>query len=917
MDLFALNHEVTALESALTELQGEARLSVLLPLAWHLRQRDCKRALLLVNEAEEWLAQVSWDEARIQACHARLLLVLGEVAWLFAQLDAAEQYAEAAVENFAQLGDRVGRGDGQLLRAALCTERGDSAARDACLQLAQDDYRAAADSERLQIVRAMRLNHAAWRDTTGTAARLHSEFAGLPQPLPPALQAWVSSANALVAAFTGELGMAIKHFLQAHHAAMESGQIRHAVFSASNGADNFASLGDLDAALEWDELALAQAQACGWPGTLGGAQMQTGNVLRLLGRLPEAHAILNEALDSMQALQHASRYSLALQYQGDVALDMGEPAAALDCFLQAETIAVNLGEPFYLLRCWRGQASALGRLGEPEQALSKISAALLNARELGSADEQIKVLRVFAELYQQYALPAPEGMTAASPTLHYLLQALQMASSIKGYILPSDLLDELANAYAATGDAAQARHYGQAAAAARDNKRLDDARNRAMAMQVRQESALARAEAEYHHRLAQAESERAAQLQEASATLETLGRIGREITGSLNTDAVFAALYRHLGQLLDTTSFFVYLLEPGGHALKAAFINEARHHFPSPLISLQDPESLTARCARERCELFFPAAPRSHPPGHLMGPLDTQSMMFSPLLIGDRLLGVMSVQSVDSHAYGEREQSIFRTLSAYAAIALDNAGAYAAAETARQQANAALEALNEARAKLADRAEWLAEEVRKATNQIVQRERETVIRLSKAAEYRDPETGAHILRMAHYSELIARGLGLPVADQELLLEAAPMHDIGKVGITDSILLKPGRLTPEEFEIMKLHASYGYEILKDSSSLVLQAGAAIALGHHEKYDGTGYPQGLQGEAIPIFSRIVAVADVFDALTSERPYKKAWTLEAAAAHIKAHAGSHFDPDCVRVFFEHWDEVLDIRQRFQDED
>ncbi|MCZ8074338.1 MAG: GGDEF domain-containing protein, partial [Paucibacter sp.] len=133
MDLFALNHEVTALESALAELQGEARLSVLLPLAWHLRQRDCKRALLLVNEAEEWLAQVSWDEARIQACHARLLLVLGEVAWLFAQLDAAEQYAEAAVENFAQLGDRVGRGDGQLLRAALCTERGDSAARDACL----------------------------------------------------------------------------------------------------------------------------------------------------------------------------------------------------------------------------------------------------------------------------------------------------------------------------------------------------------------------------------------------------------------------------------------------------------------------------------------------------------------------------------------------------------------------------------------------------------------------------------------------------------------------------------------------------------------------------------------------------------------------------------------------------------------
>jgi putative two-component system response regulator len=225
--------------------------------------------------------------------------------------------------------------------------------------------------------------------------------------------------------------------------------------------------------------------------------------------------------------------------------------------------------------------------------------------------------------------------------------------------------------------------------------------------------------------------------------------------------------------------------------------------------------------------------------------------------------------------------------------------------------------LSDVRKKLADRAEWLAAEVRKATTEIVQRERETVVRLSKAAEYRDPETGAHILRMAHYSELIARGMGLSVEDQELLLEAAPMHDIGKVGIADNILLKPGRLTPDEFEIMKQHASFGYDILQGSSSKVLQAGAEIARAHHEKYDGSGYPNGLKGEEIPIFSRIVAVADVFDALTSERPYKKAWSLERAAEHIRANIGTHFDPQCVDTFFDHWDDVLAIRQRFQDED
>ncbi|MDC8787056.1 HD domain-containing phosphohydrolase [Roseateles koreensis] len=226
-------------------------------------------------------------------------------------------------------------------------------------------------------------------------------------------------------------------------------------------------------------------------------------------------------------------------------------------------------------------------------------------------------------------------------------------------------------------------------------------------------------------------------------------------------------------------------------------------------------------------------------------------------------------------------------------------------------------ALSAAQRKLSDHALTLAAEVRVATADILQREQETVIRLSKAAEYRDPETGAHILRMAHYSQLIARGLGVSAADQDLLLHAAPLHDIGKVGITDNILLKPGRLLPEEFELMKKHASFGYEILKDSKSSILQAGAEIALGHHEKFNGSGYPQQLRGEAIPLFSRIVAVADVFDALTSARPYKPAWSLEAARAHIQSNAGEHFDPACVAVFLELWDEVLVIRERFNDQE
>lgn len=225
-------------------------------------------------------------------------------------------------------------------------------------------------------------------------------------------------------------------------------------------------------------------------------------------------------------------------------------------------------------------------------------------------------------------------------------------------------------------------------------------------------------------------------------------------------------------------------------------------------------------------------------------------------------------------------------------------------------------ALRKSRQQLANRAEWLATEVAKATAEIAAREKEAILRLSRAAEYRDPETGSHLLRMSNYTRLIAEQLGLPPAEQELLLEASPMHDIGKVGTPDHILLKPGRLTPEEFEIMKQHATIGYEILRDSLSPLLQCAAKLALAHHEKFDGSGYPQGLIGAAIPLYGRIVAVADVFDALTSERPYKKAWTLEAAVDFLNSNAGSHFDPACVTAFLAVWPQVLEIHARYRDE-
>jgi putative two-component system response regulator len=216
-------------------------------------------------------------------------------------------------------------------------------------------------------------------------------------------------------------------------------------------------------------------------------------------------------------------------------------------------------------------------------------------------------------------------------------------------------------------------------------------------------------------------------------------------------------------------------------------------------------------------------------------------------------------------------------------------------------------ALDRARQAEGDRAAWLAREVAAAVTVIEAREREIVMLLMKAAEQRDTDTGEHVARVAAYVQLIAEALGLPADECRQLSLASTMHDVGKIGVSDAILLKPGRLTADERTEMQEHAERGRRILETSSSDLVRLAAEIAAAHHERFDGQGYPSGLKGEAIPLGGRIVAVADVFDALTSERPYKKAWPLAEARAHLEANAGSHFDPACVNAFVSRWEDVL----------
>jgi putative two-component system response regulator len=201
------------------------------------------------------------------------------------------------------------------------------------------------------------------------------------------------------------------------------------------------------------------------------------------------------------------------------------------------------------------------------------------------------------------------------------------------------------------------------------------------------------------------------------------------------------------------------------------------------------------------------------------------------------------------------------------------------------------------------------DELRQTRLQIVQR-------LGLAAEYKDNETGLHVIRMSHYAQALALAAGFSPAAAEDLLHAAPMHDVGKIGIPDAILRKPGRLDDEELVVMRRHAEIGAHIIGEHPSGLLHMAHKIALTHHEKWDGSGYPRGLRGEDIPLEGRIVAIADVFDALTSKRPYKEAWPVEQALQALREGAGSHFDPALVALFIEHLPDMLVVKARWAED-
>jgi len=214
-----------------------------------------------------------------------------------------------------------------------------------------------------------------------------------------------------------------------------------------------------------------------------------------------------------------------------------------------------------------------------------------------------------------------------------------------------------------------------------------------------------------------------------------------------------------------------------------------------------------------------------------------------------------------------------------------------------------------------DQNKLLEDKVKVRTQELYDTQLDVIHRLARAIEYRDSETGMHIIRMSHYTACLAAQMGISMEDCELVLTSSPLHDIGKIGIPDSILGKPGPLTPDEWTVMKTHTTIGAELLSGSNSKFLKMGKNIALTHHEKWDGTGYPKGLKGDTIPLVGQICCLCDIFDALTNKRPYKEAWSNEDAVEEIKRGSKTFFAPNLVKIFLEILPQIYHIQDKYRD--
>lgn len=690
LQLFGTDDALVRLEAVLPTLQGSESLQAQAHLAWLLRERDGRRALSCADALSVEL-QAQAADPLTETLLARLDLIRAEQRYLFSDWAGAQLLAEQALHRFARAGNALGQADVQWLLYALHAAMGHAELSERSLAEAMALARAAQEPVRLLCFEATQARVDAFRDFPASEQRWGGHFPAEIDSQAASAQTALHLYQATRAFLSGDFARAIRSFMNVHEVALQTGQLYGAIMAAANVSNAFGRLHDHEASLDWVQRGLELARSCGWPQGLGVCLAQMGEALRRLGRLEQAQGALDEAQAILAPLGRSRNYAMLLTCRAELALDRGDNTLALQLFDEMPETARESGH-VGLLEANRGKAKALAQLGQWQEAEVMAEASLQAAMAAGMPDRQIDALQVLAQIRGQAGMD-PERHGRDDLPLALLERALEITRRIEGVQPPPELLAALAGEYARMARFPQAYGMAVQASAAREKQHKRLAAERLIAMQLRYAAESARAEAEYHKQLASAEARRAVLLHEQGQTLERLGVIGQAITANLDAESICLALHEHVQELLDVTGLAIFAMDESGEHLNAIYANEAGRRVPMRAQRVDDPVASAARCARERREFTISRAPEDHNPRHVPGTLPSLSGLYAPLMINERVLGVMTIQSPRQHAYGEREQLIFRTLCAYGAIALDNANTY-------RQLEATLKALRATQARL-------------------------------------------------------------------------------------------------------------------------------------------------------------------------------------------------------------------------
>lgn len=685
MELFVADHEVLRLEAALPSAFGAARLDILVHLAWALRQRDTASALQYCHEAEQTASTHAPHAPMRRAVEARLSLVRAEIDFLNGAIDKAEPVAQQALLAFRNLDHASGTCDAYILLSMIANELAHTdervSLREKALQMARradDVARILVCAGTLTLWRLLREPTVAWQEWLALREQELCENS-------PVAQAMAFHVEGLNASLSTDFAAGINCWIKAYHASIATGQIRQAIITACNIGDCFNNMNEHQAALEWLQKGLDLARPRGWPSAIALALCQSGETLRRLGRLDVAHEMLHEATKTQHGGANTRVYVSGLAYLADLELDRKDYTSALRRFDDLLARSDMLQHADLQIGARRGRAHALTALGQSMAALQTASEARHLAQQAKDVYREIEVLKVLADIHAKHNLPTPEGMHAANASLHYLYLARSLAESVSGYTIPGDLYDAMGEAYVRANDLQSAYQSALLASRARDKTQSNEATKRAIALQVQLQTERALALRAQQAQLAAAEARRAQALQHTSATLSRLCVIGQDITAQLDMDAVLRTLARHVQALLDLHALVIFLLDNQRRVLTRALLYEAGRSLPAKEIPLDDPSADSARCAREQREILRDWSHADAFPNHISGSLVTKTSLFVPLLLGERVLGVMSVQSLLPNAFGEHERLVFRTLCAFGAIALDNALTYRQLQQAQQR----------------------------------------------------------------------------------------------------------------------------------------------------------------------------------------------------------------------------------------